>query len=61
METAIRKAEEELENIERKYHLATRNVEIARQACDVEMCRVRIKMNCFCFRHKYLCVYRVAI
>ncbi|UJR14375.1 hypothetical protein I4U23_001371 [Adineta vaga] len=39
LDTSIKKAEEELEAIERKYHTATKDVEIARQACDEEMCR----------------------
>lgn len=40
MEMSLRKAEQELEKTERKYHDATKDVEIARQACDAEMCRV---------------------
>jgi hypothetical protein len=56
METTLRKAEEELERIETKYHTATRNVETARQACDVEMCRVSIKMNCY-FLEINICVF----
>ncbi|CAF1506204.1 unnamed protein product, partial [Adineta ricciae] len=39
MEMSLRKAEQELEKTERKYHDATKDVEIARQACDAEMCR----------------------
>ena len=40
MESTIQKAEEDLEKIERKYHEATKNVELARQAWDGEFCRV---------------------
>ncbi|UJR32682.1 hypothetical protein I4U23_020142 [Adineta vaga] len=39
MEMSLRKAEQELEKTERKYHDATKDVEIARQTCDAEMCR----------------------
>lgn len=37
---SLRKAEQELEKTEKKYHDATKEVELARQACDAEMCRV---------------------
>ena len=37
----LRKAEQELEKSEKKYHEATKEVELARQTCDAEMCRVR--------------------
>ncbi|CAF3870713.1 unnamed protein product [Adineta steineri] len=37
--TSIQKATEELERTEIKYHTSTRDVELARQACDAEMCR----------------------
>lgn len=40
MEMSLQKSEQELEKAERKYHEATRDVEIARQSCDTEMCRV---------------------
>ncbi|CAF1070134.1 unnamed protein product [Rotaria sordida] len=39
MEMTIQKAEEDLGKIEKKYHNSTKNVEIARQLCAVEMCR----------------------
>jgi hypothetical protein len=39
---SLRKADQELEKTEKKYHDATKEVELARQACDAEMCRVRI-------------------
>ncbi|CAF1406523.1 unnamed protein product [Adineta ricciae] len=39
LDTSVRKAEEDLKSIEHKYHISTRDVEIARQACDAEMCR----------------------
>jgi len=42
LEMQIRKAEEELERTETKYHLSTRNVELLRQECDAEMYRVNI-------------------
>jgi hypothetical protein len=37
---SLRKVEQELEKTEKKYHDATKDVEIARQSCDAEMCRV---------------------
>lgn len=36
----MKKAEEELEKIERKYHASTKEVELSRQVCDTEMQRV---------------------
>lgn len=39
---SLRKLEQELDKTEKKYHDATREVEIARQTCDAEMFRVRI-------------------
>lgn len=39
---SLRKAEQELEKNEKKYHDATKEVEITRQACDAEMCRVSV-------------------
>ncbi|CAF2706637.1 unnamed protein product [Rotaria sp. Silwood2] len=39
MEMSIRRAEEDLEKIERKYHDSTRNVESVRQLCAAELCR----------------------
>ncbi len=38
---SLRKAEQELEKTEKKYHDATKEVELTRQNCDAEMCRVR--------------------
>ena len=38
---SLRKAEQELDKTEKKYHEATKEVELARQTCDAEMCRVR--------------------
>ncbi len=37
---SLRKAEQELDKTEKKYHDATKEVEIARQSCDAEMCKV---------------------
>jgi len=42
MEMSLRKVEQELDKTEKKYHEATKEVELARQTCDAEMCRVRI-------------------
>ncbi|CAF3727978.1 unnamed protein product [Rotaria sordida] len=39
IETSLRKAEQELEKTEKKYHDSTKDVELARQSCDAEMCR----------------------
>ncbi|CAF4691249.1 unnamed protein product, partial [Rotaria socialis] len=36
---SLRKLEQELEKNEKKYHESTKEVEIARQTCDAEMCR----------------------
>lgn len=38
---SLRKVEQELDKTEKKYHEATKEVELTRQACDAEMCRVR--------------------
>jgi hypothetical protein len=43
----MKKTEDELEKIERKYHTATKDVELLRQACDAEMYRVNIYRNYF--------------
>ena len=43
MESSLRKVEQELDKTEKKYHEATKEVELTRQACDVEMCRVRVE------------------
>lgn len=40
MESSLQKAAQELEKTEKKYHDATKDVELARQVCDAEMCRV---------------------
>ena len=40
MESTVQKAEDDLEKIERKYHDATKDVELARQIWDGEFCRV---------------------
>jgi hypothetical protein len=37
---SLRKAEQEVEKTEKKYHEATKDVELTRQLCDAEMCRV---------------------
>ncbi|CAF3198641.1 unnamed protein product [Rotaria socialis] len=39
IEMSLRKLEQELEKNEKKYHESTKEVEIARQTCDAEMCR----------------------
>ncbi|CAF2140925.1 unnamed protein product [Rotaria magnacalcarata] len=39
IEVSLRKLEQELEKNEKKYHESTKEVEIARQTCDAEMCR----------------------
>ncbi|CAF4340042.1 unnamed protein product [Rotaria sp. Silwood2] len=39
IEMSLRKAEQELEKTEKKYHESTKDVELARQSCDAEMCR----------------------
>jgi hypothetical protein len=41
----MKKAEADLEKIEIRYQLATRNVELFRQACDIEMSRVNLLIN----------------
>jgi hypothetical protein len=46
---SLRKAEQELDKTEKKYHDATKEVELARQSCDAEMCRVRIKIKILIF------------
>lgn len=44
MEMTIRKAEEDSAKIDQKYHEATKNVELARQAWDGELCQVNDRM-----------------
>jgi hypothetical protein len=39
IEMSLRKAEQELDKTEKKYHEATKEAELARQTCDAEMCR----------------------
>ncbi|CAF0924213.1 unnamed protein product [Rotaria sp. Silwood1] len=39
IEMSLRKAEQELEKTEKKYHESTKDVELARQSCDAEMCK----------------------
>lgn len=39
---SLRKLEQELDKTERKYHDSTKDVELARQSCDAEMCRVSL-------------------
>lgn len=51
---SLRKAEQELEKTEKKYHEATKEVELARQTCDAEMCRVRYILQLFCFSYSSL-------
>ncbi|CAF3486250.1 unnamed protein product [Rotaria sp. Silwood1] len=36
---SLRKAEQELDKTEKKYHESTKDVELARQSCDAEMCK----------------------
>ncbi|CAF0866204.1 unnamed protein product [Didymodactylos carnosus] len=45
MESSLRKTQEDLDRTERKYHEATREVEVARQACDSEMCKACDQME----------------
>jgi hypothetical protein len=52
---SLRKAEQELDKTEKKYHDATKEVELARQSCDAEMCRVRIKIKKKSFDFKFFC------
>ncbi|CAF1201657.1 unnamed protein product [Rotaria sp. Silwood1] len=39
IEMSLRKAEQELDKTEKKYHESTKDVELARQSCDAEMCK----------------------
>jgi hypothetical protein len=57
----MKKTEDELEKIERKYHTATKDVELLRQACDAEMYRVNIYRNYFFFDIIIVYLVRVAI
>jgi hypothetical protein len=56
---SLRKADEELEIIERKYHEATKDVELAREACDAEMNKVNIKIICLSNKKYIYLVLRV--
>ncbi|CAF3807228.1 unnamed protein product [Rotaria sp. Silwood1] len=45
IENTLQRAEQDLEKIERKYHDSTKNVELARQSCAAEMCRISHELN----------------
>jgi hypothetical protein len=58
---SLRKAEQELDKTEKKYHEATKEAELARQTCDAEMCRVRSNLYIFLFCLENSLIFRVVI